>query len=78
MENKISFEKALLGLEDIVKKLESGNLPLDESLDLYEEAIALVKICNERLENAEARVRMLTDVNGQGITDVPFDLSNET
>jgi exodeoxyribonuclease VII small subunit len=78
MDNKISFEKALLGLEDIVKKLEGGNLPLDESLDLYEEAIALVKTCNERLEKAEARVRILTDVNGQGITDVPFDLTDET
>lgn len=78
MENKISFEKALLGLEDIVKKLEGGNLPLDESLDLYEEAIALVKTCNERLEKAEARVSILTDVNGQGITDAPFALTDET
>ncbi|MBO5205972.1 MAG: exodeoxyribonuclease VII small subunit [Clostridia bacterium] len=78
MDNKISFEKALIGLEDIVKKLESGNLPLDESLELYEEAIALVKTCNERLEKAEERVRILTDVNGQGITDAPFALADET
>lgn len=78
MDNKISFEKALIGLEDIVKKLESGNLPLDESLELYEEAIALVKTCNERLEKAEERVRILTDVNGQGTTDAPFALADET
>ena len=72
MEKKISFEEAMLSLEDIVKKLESGNFTLDESIGAFEEAIHLVKICNEKLEAAEQKVRMLTEGENGIITDVPF------
>ena len=77
MEKNIKFEQALLSLEEIVKKLESGSLSLDESLAAFEEAIGLVKICNEKLENAEQKVRILTEGNDGTITDVPFDADDE-
>ena len=71
MEN-ISFETALAALEDIVKKLELGTLPLEESLKAYEEGIALVRVCNERLEDAKARVSILSCGPDGIVTDAPF------
>ena len=77
MNNDISFEKALSELESVVKRLEGGALTLDESLEAFENAIGLVKICNEKLELAERRVRILTEGEGGAITDEPFGGGNE-
>ena len=57
--SEIKFEEALKRLEEIVRLLESGQSALDESLALYEEAVALVKICNAKLDSAEQKVIML-------------------
>ncbi len=72
MKKNMKFEDAILALEDIVKKLESSNFTLDESIGAFEEGIRLVKICNEKLEAAEQKVRMLTEGEDGIITDVPF------
>ena len=64
-------------LESEVKKLESGNMTLEESIASFEEAVKLVKICNEKLENADRRVRLLTEAEDGSVTDLPFDVSNE-
>lgn len=56
---EIKFEEALKRLEEIVRLLESGQSALDDSLALYEEAVALVKICNAKLDSAEQKVIML-------------------
>ncbi len=72
MKKNITFEEAMTKLEDSVHKLESGNMSLDESLAAFEEAVALVRICNEKLESAERRVRILVDNAGE-ITDRAFD-----
>jgi len=66
MENKekieaMTFEAAMARLEEIVRMLESGNAPLDVSLELFEEGVALVKLCNTRLDLAEQKVKILTD-----------------
>jgi len=53
---KLSFEEALARLEETVRLLESGNVPLDDSLSLFEEGIALVKLCNSKLDSAEQKV----------------------
>ena len=53
---KLSFEGALARLEETVRLLESGNVPLDDSLSLFEEGIALVKLCNSKLDSAEQKV----------------------
>ncbi len=61
MEKEISFEVAMARLEQIVSLLEEGKLPLDDSLSAFEEGIALVKLCNGKLDAAEQRVRILVE-----------------
>ena len=56
----MSFEMAMARLEEIVRALESGNTPLDTSLSLFEEGVALVRLCNARLDNAQQRGKILT------------------
>lgn len=61
-----SFESSLSELEKIVAKLEAGDLPLEESLELFENGIKLSRECRERLAKAERRIEMLVrDANGQ-------------
>ena len=60
---EMKFEEALKRLEEIVKLLEGGQSPLDSSLELYEEAVALVKVCNARLDGAQQKVTMLTGMD---------------
>lgn len=74
----VKFEDAMIKLEGEVKKLESGSLTLDESIAAFEEAVKLIGVCNKQLENAERRVRMLTEETDGSITDVPFDIDDET
>ncbi len=76
MEN-IKFEDAMVRLEGIIRKLEAGSLSLDESLSAFEEAVGLVKLCNEKLSSAEQKVRILTEGADGAISDKPFD-GNET
>ena len=79
MSTKIKFEEALSKLEDSLRRLESGNMSLDESIKVFEEAVKLVRVCNDRLDSAENRVRMLVAGEDGGVTDVPFDaFGNET
>jgi exodeoxyribonuclease VII small subunit len=56
---KDSFEISLKRLEKIVEELEEGNVPLEESLKMYEEGITLSKVCVEKLMRAEQRVKTL-------------------
>jgi exodeoxyribonuclease VII small subunit len=61
----LSFEDALRALEQIVRRLESGDVPLDESISLYAQGEELRKRCTERLQAAEARIQKLTlDASG--------------
>lgn len=62
---KIKFEEALRGLEDIVERLEKGDLTLDETLSEYEQGIKLYKQCIALLEGAEKKIQTLVkDENG--------------
>lgn len=56
-----SFEAALRELEARVQKLESGDLPLDDALRLFEEGVGLVRGCHERLDAADARIITLSN-----------------
>ena len=58
--NKLTFEKALAELEQIVQKLERGDVPLEESVTIYERGEALKRRCEELLRQAEARVEKIT------------------
>ena len=60
MAKKINFEEAIGRLEDIVNHLEQGEVPLEESIKLYEEGMRLGKMCRRILNEADQRVRQLT------------------
>ncbi|MDH4069002.1 MAG: exodeoxyribonuclease VII small subunit [Ignavibacteria bacterium] len=60
-----TFEDNLRRLEDIVEKLEQGSVPLDESIKMYEEGIALSRKCMEKLNEAEKKLEILRK-NGSG------------
>ena len=61
MISQLSFEEAYEELEEIVTKLESGNLPLEEAVELYERVRRLSDHCQKVLDEAELRVNKLTD-----------------
>lgn len=54
-----NFEKSIQELDDIVKKLEKGDLSLDEMLKVFEQGIALSRVCNDLLNKAEKKVNLL-------------------
>jgi exodeoxyribonuclease VII small subunit len=75
---KERFEDALNKLEKIVSKLEGGNIPLEESLKLFEEGIRLSRFCNQKLDEAEKKVEiLLKDKNGT-LKPQPFDPSTNS
>lgn len=59
------FEASLKELEDIVTRMERGDLPLEESLKLFERGVALTRACRNSLETAELRVRNLLEAGGK-------------
>jgi exodeoxyribonuclease VII small subunit len=71
----LSFEKALALLEEIVAKLESGRVDLEESIKIYERGEALRKHCETKLAEAEARIEKITlGANGKPTGTAPLDL----
>lgn len=69
----LSFEDALVELETIVRALETGQSPLDESINAYERGIALKKHCETRLREAQAKIEKITvDKDGKPTTE-PLD-----
>ncbi|HYH06896.1 MAG TPA: exodeoxyribonuclease VII small subunit [Thermoanaerobaculia bacterium] len=67
------FEKAFQNLEKIVQRLETEDMPLDESLQLFEEGIKLSRFCHQRLEEVEKKIELiLADAKGQPVTE-PFE-----
>lgn len=59
MGNERSFEEALKRLEEIVSILENGDLPLDDSLKLFEEGAALSRTCNKKLDEAQQKITQI-------------------
>ena len=55
------FESAIAELESVVKQLEEGDLPLEQSLELYERGVQLSRFCHARLEDAERRIEILNE-----------------
>jgi exodeoxyribonuclease VII small subunit len=67
-----SFETSLSSLEQIVGQLESGELPLERALELFEDGVALARRCQSQLQDAERKVELLLRERGE-IKVVPFD-----
>ena len=65
MSPKITFEQAMTELEEIVRKLENGQIPLEEAVKTYEKGMELKKICEEKLKTAEMKIEKLTLKDGQ-------------
>lgn len=71
-----SFEASLASLENIVSAMEKGDLPLEEALSSFEQGIKLVRNCEEKLQSAEQRVKILTQSNdGNELQD--FDIPEQ-
>ncbi len=69
---QMTFEAALARLEEIVGSLESGTAALDDSLALFEEGVALVRLCNGKLDGAQQRIKIVTEEGG-AMVEKPFD-----
>ncbi len=70
----MSFENALRALEEVVRQLESGEVPLDESISLYEKGEKLRQHCQARLDSAQARIeKIVAGPDGQAASTQPFD-----
>ena len=70
----LSFEDALRGLEEAVRSLESGEVPLDATITLYERGEQLRRHCQARLDAAQARIEtVVIAANGNPIGTAPFD-----
>ncbi len=67
----LSFEAGLTELESVVKQLESGELPLEKALELFEKGVQLSETCRKQLEEAETRVEILTR-RGNTVQPEPF------
>lgn len=71
---QMSFEQALSALEAIVQQLERGDVPLDESITLYERGEQLRAACQKRLDAAQARIeKIVTGADGKPTGTVPLD-----
>jgi len=68
-----SFEADLAKLEDIVRRLEEGNMSLDESLKLYEDGVAAYRRCHKALGEAELKVRKLVETVEGELEEEPFE-----
>lgn len=58
-----NFEEAITALENIVRQMESDNLPLAQALEAYKRGAALVKICQQSLADAEQQIRLVSEDN---------------
>jgi exodeoxyribonuclease VII small subunit len=72
--SEMSFEQALKALEEVVRRLETGEVPLEESIDLYERGETLRKHCQARLDAAQARIdKIVAGPDGKAAGTEPFD-----
>lgn len=74
MENTkdLTFEQAFEQLGEVVQQLESGELPLEQSLALFERGMALARLCEGRLDDAEQKVQKLVGSEAEGPVLAPF------
>lgn len=74
---KPDFERSLARLEEVVRKLESPQLSLDEAMKLFEEGVGLSRECQKQLEEAEGRVEILLKKTDGKLTAEPFEAEGE-
>lgn len=74
--DELSFEEALVRLETIVDKLESGDVPLELAIEMFQEGMKLANRCNLKLENIESKIETLIEKDGEFIKK-PFTLEED-
>lgn len=77
-ENVKKFDQGMAELESIVARLESGELPLEDALAVFEAGIGMVRLLNQRLSEAEARVEVLTRDAEGALRLQPFNSGQDT
>ena len=77
LSKKPDFERSLARLEEVVRKLESPQLSLDEAMKLFEEGVGLSRECQKQLEEAEGRVEILLKKADGKLTAEPFEPEGE-
>lgn len=61
------FESAMSRLQELTATLESGEAKLEDAIDLYTEGLEIVKFCNQKLAEAEKKIKLITEQNGQTV-----------
>lgn len=74
---KLSFEDALMQLENIVRELESGKIKLDDAVEVYEKATALKKFCENKLKAAQLKIEKINVATDGSILTEPLDKTEE-
>jgi exodeoxyribonuclease VII small subunit len=72
----LSFEEAMDQLEQLVAKLENGDVPLEKAIDLFQEGMKLSHLCSQKLEQVERKIEMLVEENGV-LSKKPFSNGND-
>ncbi|WP_141431717.1 exodeoxyribonuclease VII small subunit [Bacillus sp. 03113] len=65
IQEEISFEEAMERLEEIVEKLEEGDVPLEEAISFYKKGMELSKLCHDKLKNVEEQLTQILTEDGQ-------------
>lgn len=73
-EKELTFEEAMLALDEIVAKLEEGDVPLEKAISYYEEGMKLSKLCNDKLKNAQEK---MTNIINEHDEIEPFEIQGE-
>jgi exodeoxyribonuclease VII small subunit len=77
MKKEKTFEEALHELEEIVNRLEQGDLPLEEALGLFEEGVRLSRSCHTKLDEAQKRVEIVLKDESGKLTPLPFEQAED-
>jgi exodeoxyribonuclease VII small subunit len=73
---ELTFEAALKRLEEVVDTLESGEVPLEQAITLFQEGMTLSRICGQKLDKVEEKIETLLEENGN-LTTKPMDLEDD-
>ncbi len=73
---EITFEEAISELEKIVEKLEKGDLPLEESIDVFQRGMELSRFCTRRLDEIEKKISVLIEKENGEVVEEPFEIKD--
>lgn len=75
-EAPIQFEEAMKRMEEVVRRLEAGDIPLEEALELYQEGVQLSRVCAQKLDAIETQISQILEEDGQ-VKQKPFLLEGD-